>query len=92
MTFDELPRSLPSGLHDPLLDELCLDFSTGLVVSAIAGEGREASDEFLKGDSREECDRDREANRYGCQGGPASMAPCNEVCQPFRPPWLDPRY
>lgn len=32
MTFEELLKSLPNGLHDALLDKVCLDFFAGEVI------------------------------------------------------------
>jgi hypothetical protein len=62
----------------------------GQDASILIGEGREYADEYLKGDSREDCDADRAANKIGRDG--ASTGPCEEVCAPLRPPYLDEKY
>ena len=62
----------------------------GRDASELIGEGRELTDEYLKGDSRSECDTDRRANKQGRDSD--HDTPCNQVCGSLRPNGLDPRY
>ncbi len=62
----------------------------GRAASILLGEGREYVDEYIKGDSREECDADRAANRLGREGDPDLT--CEDICSPVRPPALDEKY
>ncbi|CAN5599630.1 hypothetical protein BH10ACI1_BH10ACI1_00460 [soil metagenome] len=58
--------------------------SMGNLISNAIGEGREYFDEYIKGDSRKDCDEDRFANETGRFGG-IRCQPCEEVCSQFRP-------
>jgi RHS repeat-associated protein len=62
----------------------------GRDASEFFGEGRELFDEYVKRDSRSECDADRRANKQGRESDPNT--PCSEVCSPLRPNGLSPRY
>ena len=64
--------------------------SGGRDASVLIGEGREYRDEYLKGSPREDCDADRAANKLGRDG--AATGPCEEVCAPLRPPYLNKKY
>ncbi|MBN2752105.1 MAG: hypothetical protein JXQ84_05290 [Rhodospirillaceae bacterium] len=57
------------------------------------GEGRELTDQYIKGDSKQDCDDDRIANRHGRVA--AKKHPeksCSRSCAPYRPKGLPPRY
>jgi RHS repeat-associated protein len=58
--------------------------SIGNFISNLIGEGRELSDQYIKGDPIEACDADREANRTGRHGG-KKCEPCENVCSKFKP-------
>jgi RHS repeat-associated protein len=62
----------------------------GADAAIIIGEGRELTDQYLKGDSRQACDEDRAANRTGQNG--AKTGSCQSTCNVYRVPGLDPRY
>ena len=62
----------------------------GKGVAEIISEGRELFDEYIKGDPRSACDKDRAANRRGREGD--LTKPCKQVCAPLRPRGLDPKY
>ncbi len=58
--------------------------------AVLISEGRELTDQYLKGDSRSACDADRSANRQGRNGNPNT--PCSQACGSLRPNGLDQRY
>ncbi|MEN3157788.1 RHS repeat-associated core domain-containing protein [Alkalimonas sp. NCh-2] len=65
----------------------------GRVESYLLSEIRELLDQYFKGDSRMECDADREANDYGRKHGTnASHGDCAKICIPFRPNGLPNHY
>jgi len=55
----------------------------GLTAAEIIGEGRELTDQYIKGDSRQACDADRAANSQGRNG--AGGGACSQVCGSLRP-------
>jgi RHS repeat-associated protein len=61
----------------------------GFYVSYIITEGREIFDYYFKGDSKESCAEDREANRYGRRW---KIMTCRAMCIKFRPPKMDERW
>jgi RHS repeat-associated protein len=62
----------------------------GRDAAEIISEGRELTDQYIKGDPRSACDEDRAANRQGRNGN--YNTPCSQVCGSLRPNGLDPRY
>ncbi len=64
--------------------------TVGKGVAEIISEGRELFDEYIKGDPKSDCDKDRKANRTGREGD--LTKPCKQVCAPLRPRGLDPKY
>ncbi|KFZ28658.1 hypothetical protein IDAT_07865 [Pseudidiomarina atlantica] len=65
----------------------------GQIESMIVSEVRELTDQYLKGDSEQACNEDREANDYGRKhGSNSSYESCSEICSPFRPPGLPGKY
>lgn len=58
----------------------------GKTAAEIIGEGRELTDEYIKGDSKDACNADRAANAQGRNG--ASNGACNQVCNSLRPKGL----
>jgi hypothetical protein len=62
----------------------------GRDAAAIISEGRELTDQHVKGDHRSACDADRAANSQGRNGNPNT--PCSQVCGSLRPNGLNPRY
>ena len=66
----------------------------GRVESYLLSEIRELSDQFgPKGDSKMDCDADREANNYDRKHGTnASHGDCAMICTPFRPNGLPNHY
>jgi Serum amyloid A protein len=58
--------------------------SVGTWLSRVIGEGRELSDQYIKGDSPEACDADRAANATGRSGG-GQCGSCEDVCSVYRP-------
>jgi RHS repeat-associated protein len=64
---------------------------TGRRVAEAISEIRELSDEYLKGDSRSECDTDREANDHGREAGRKGQN-CKTACNKYRPRGLPSQY
>jgi hypothetical protein len=66
----------------------------GYITSAGVSEIREIIDEYIKGDSAEDCNADREANNYGRQSGfkKPNRASCQQICDKYRPNGLPPEY
>ena len=62
----------------------------GRDAASIISEGREYTDQYIKGDPRSACDADRAANSQGRNGNP--NIPCSQVCGSLRPNGLNPRY
>jgi RHS repeat-associated protein len=62
----------------------------GRDAAALISEGRELTDQYIKGDRRSDCDADRAANRQGRNGDPNT--PCSQACGSLRPNGLNPRY
>ncbi len=62
----------------------------GRDAAKIISEGRELTDQYIKGDRRSDCDADRAANKQGRDGNPNT--PCSQVCGSLRPNGLNPRY
>jgi hypothetical protein len=54
-------------------------------------EAREWFDENIKGDSREACDADREANDHGREAG-KNKEDCRSACEKYRPAGLPAQY
>lgn len=65
----------------------------GDIESTLLSETRELFDEYLKGDPKEACDADREANDHGRDAGRNDPnVDCREACDKFRPNGLDEKY
>lgn len=65
----------------------------GSIESQLLSELRELTDEYLKGDPRQACDADRQANNHGRKGGTNNPdTSCRDTCSPFRPNGLSPQY
>lgn len=70
----------------------------GEAMSKVISETRELVDQYVKGDSREECDADRAANQHGRDGADRNRprgqpaASCVNTCQSLRPRGLPPGY
>jgi uncharacterized protein RhaS with RHS repeats len=66
----------------------------GVFESSILSEIRELTDEYIKGDSPQSCDADRQANDYGRERGKNNSAnsSCQKICEPFRPNGLPSNY
>ena len=62
----------------------------GYGLSNVVGEGRELWDEYIKRDSRSECDNDRAANERGREGDKNKL--CKEICKPLKPQRWNPNY
>jgi hypothetical protein len=60
----------------------------GKQFAVVFSELREFADQYLKGDPKEACDEDREANRVGQIGA----GPCADRCKEFIPRGLDCKY
>jgi hypothetical protein len=60
----------------------------GKKFAVVFSELREFADQYLKGDSKEACDEDREANRVGQIGA----GPCADRCKEFIPRGLPCKY
>jgi RHS repeat-associated protein len=57
----------------------------------ILSELRELFDEYIKRDTRSECDEDRKANKYGRDMANSNKS-CREICDKYRPSGLAPKY
>jgi RHS repeat-associated protein len=66
----------------------------GYAASVGISEIREISDQYIKNDSAEDCNADREANDYGRQGGAKKPngINCQQICDKYRPNGLPPKY
>ena len=62
----------------------------GQQASGIGGAIRELMDQYIKGNSEEDCAEDYEANDTGRRGDPNKI--CEEVCQNYRPENFPPEY
>jgi len=60
----------------------------GKQFAVVFSELREFADQYLKGDSKEACDEDREANRVGQIGA----GPCADRCKEYIPKGLECKY
>ncbi len=60
----------------------------GMVMAYYMGQAREYFDQYGKGDSRKDCDEDREANRCGLR----SRGDCQKGCSRYLPPSMQPQY
>jgi RHS repeat-associated protein len=66
----------------------------GMIESRMLSELRELTDEYIKGDSPQACDADRQANDHGRRGGsnnPTGLS-CQQICSPLRPNGLPSNY
>ena len=67
--------------------------SIGSGLSRAISEARELTDEYIKGDSAQACNDDRNANNTGRNGGNNNPGlPCSSVCGGYRPNGLPSKY
>jgi|SRR6266850_828043 len=65
----------------------------GQTVGTWISDAREWVDQTVKRDSPEDSERDQAANRFGrCEASRYPQTPCDQLCGPYRPPGLPPRY